>query len=72
VPKLTDIEKDGVSNPYGTILDQGFGDGESQDVEENDEHSDGITNEDAGIEEDDPEYEDDPYGMEELEDDIRR
>lgn len=24
VPKLTDIEKDGVSNPYGTILDQGF------------------------------------------------
>lgn len=71
VPKLTDIEKDGVSNPYGTILDQGFGDGESQDVEENDEHSDGITNEDAGIEED-PEYEDDPYGMEELEDDIRR
>lgn len=71
VPKLTDIEKDGVSNPYGTILDQGFGDGESQDVEENDEHSDGITNEDAGIE-DDPEYEDDPYGMEELEDDIRR
>ena len=72
VPKLTDIEKDGVSNPYGTILDQGFGEGESQDVEENDEHSDGITNEDAGIEEDDPEYEDDPYGMEELEDDIRR
>lgn len=72
VPKLTDIEKDGVSNPYGTILNQGFGDGESQDVEENDEHSDGITNEDAGIEEDDPEYEDDPYGMEELEDDIRR
>lgn len=72
VPKLTDIEKDGVSNPYGTILDQGFGDGESQDVEENDEHSDGITNEDAGIEDDDPEYEDDPYGMEELEDDIRR
>ena len=72
VPKLTDIEKDGVSNPYGTILDQGFGDGESQDVEENDEHSDGITNEDAGIEEDDPEFEDDPYGMEELEDDIRR
>lgn len=72
VPKLTDIEKDGVSNPYGTILDQGFGDGESQDVEENDEHSDGITNEDAGIEEDDPEYEDDPYGMEELEEDIRR
>lgn len=72
VPKLTDIEKDGVSNPYGTILDQGFGDGESQDVEENDEHSDGITNEDAGIEEEDPEYEDDPYGMEELEDDIRR
>lgn len=72
VPKLTDIEKDGVSNPYGTILDQGFGDGESQDVEENDEHSDGITNEDAGIEEDDPEYEDDPYGMEKLEDDIRR
>lgn len=72
VPKLTDIEKDGVSNPYGTILDQGFGDGESQDVEENDEHSDGISNEDAGIEEDDPEYEDDPYGMEELEDDIRR
>ena len=72
VPKLTDIEKDGVSNPYGTILDQGFGDGDPQDVEKNDEHSDGITNEDAGIEEDDPEYEDDPYGMEDLEDDIRR
>lgn len=72
VPKLTDIEKDGVSNPYGTILDQGFGDGDPQDVEKNDEYSDGITNEDAGIEEDDPEYEDDPYGMEELEDDIRR
>lgn len=72
VPKLTDIEKDGVSNPYGTILDQGFGDGDPQDVEENDEHSEGITNEDAGIEDDDPEYEDDPYGMEELDDDIRR
>ena len=72
VPKLTDIEKDGVSNPYGTILDQGFGDGDPQDVEKNNEYSDGITNEDAGIEEDDPEYEDDPYGMEELEDDIRR
>ena len=26
----------------------------------------------AGIEEDDPEYEDDPYGMEDLEDDIQR
>ncbi len=72
VPKLTDIEKDGVSNPYGTILDQGFGDGDPQDEKKNDENSDGITNEDAGIEEDDPEYEDDPYGMEELEDDIRR
>lgn len=72
VPKLTDIEKDGVSNPYGTILDQGFGDGDPQEDEESNEHSDGITNEDAGIEEDDPEYEDDPYGMEELEDDIRR
>lgn len=72
VPKLTDIEKDGVSNPYGTILDQGFGDGDPQDVEKNNEYSDGITNEDAGIEEDDPEYENDPYGMEELEDDIRR
>ena len=53
-------------------MDQGFGDGDPQDVEENDEHSEGITNEDAGIEDDDPEYEDDPYGMEELDDDIRR
>ncbi len=72
VPKLTDIEKDGVSNPYGTILDQGFGGGDPQNVEENNEYSDGITNEDAGIEDEDPEYKDDPYGMEELEDDIRR
>ncbi len=72
VPKLTDIEKDGVSNPYGTILDQGFGKGDPQDVEKNDEYTEGITNEDAGIEERDSEYEDDPYGMEELEDDIRR
>ena len=30
VPEMTDIVKDGVSNPYGTILDQGFGDGDPQ------------------------------------------
>lgn len=71
VPKLTEVEKDGISNPYGEILDQGFGDGDYQDREKNDEYTDGITNEDAGIE-DNPDYEEDPYGMEELEDDIRR
>ena len=68
---MTDIVKDGVSNPYGTILDQGFGDGDPQE-EPNDEETDGITNEDAGIEEDDSTYEEDAYGMEKLEDDIRR
>ena len=71
VPEMTDIVKDGVSNPYGTILDQGFGDGDPQE-EPNDEETDGITNEDAGIEEDDSTYEEDAYGMEKLEDDIRR
>lgn len=71
VPEMTDIVKDGVSNPYGTILDQGFGDGDPQE-EPNDEETDGITNEDAGIEEEDSTYEEDAYGMEKLEDDIRR
>lgn len=51
VPKLTDIEEDGVSNPYGVVLDQGYGDGDPQDVEANNEETDGITNEDAGLEE---------------------
>lgn len=75
VPKLTDIEEDGVSNPYGTILDQGFGDGDPIDEDEiNDQNTDGISNEDAGIDADDPEYED-TYDMDELEelnDEIRR
>ena len=75
VPKLTDIEEDGVSNPYGTILDQVFGDGDPIDEDEiNDQNTDGISNEDAGIDAEDPEYED-TYGMDELEelnDDIRR
>lgn len=75
VPKLTDIEEDGVSNPYGTILDQGFGDGDPIDEDEiNDQNTDGISNEDAGIDAENPEYED-TYGMDELEelnDDIRR
>ena len=72
VPKMTDIVEDGVSNPYGTILDQGFGDGDPIDEEDiNDQETDGITNEDAGIESDDPEYEDE-YDLDELEDDIRR
>ena len=75
VPKLTDIEEDGVSNPYGTILDQGFGDGDPIDEDEiNDQNTDGISNEDAGIDADDPEYEDtyDLDELEELNDDIRR
>lgn len=72
VPKMTDIIKDGVSNPYGTILDQGFGDGDPQEEEANNEETDGITNEDAGIDEDDATYEEDAYGMEDLEDQIRR
>ncbi|HIX29203.1 MAG TPA: cell division protein FtsI [Candidatus Blautia stercoravium] len=72
VPKMTDIVKDGVSNPYGTILDQGFGDGDPQEEEANNEETDGITNEDAGIEEEDSTYEEDAYGMEDLEDQIRR
>ena len=75
VPKLTDIEEDGVSNPYGTILDQVFGDGDPIDEDEiNDQNTDGISNEDAGIDAEAPEYED-TYGMDELEelnDDIRR
>lgn len=71
VPKMTDIVEDGVSNPYGTILDQGYGDGDPIEEEDlNDQNTDGITNEDAGIEED-PEYED-TYDLDELEDDIRR
>lgn len=75
VPKLTDIEEDGVSNPYGTILDQGFGNGDPIDEDEiNDQNTDGISNEDAGIDADDPEYED-MYDLDELDesnDDIRR
>lgn len=72
VPKMTDIVEDGVSNPYGTILDQGYGNGDPIDEEDlNDQNTDGITNEDAGIEEEDPEYED-TYDLDELEDDIRR
>lgn len=68
VPKLTDIIEDGVSNPYGTVIDQGYGDGDPIDTELNDEYSDGITNEEAGIDEDDPSYEEDAYNTEELED----
>ncbi len=68
VPKLTDIIEDGVSNPYGTVIDQGYGDGDPQDTELNDEYSDGITNEEAGIDEDDPSYQEDVYDTEELED----
>ena len=72
VPKMTDIVEDGVSNPYGTILDQGYGDGDPIEEEDlNDQNTDGITNEDAGIEEEDPEY-GDTYDLDELEDDIRR
>ena len=72
VPKMTDIVEDGVSNPYGTILDQGYGDGDPIEEEDlNDQNTDGISNEDAGIEEEDPEYED-TYDLDELEDDIRR
>lgn len=68
VPKLTDIIEDGVSNPYGTVLDQGYGDGDPQETELNDEYSDGITNEEAGIDENDPSYQEDAYDTEELED----
>ena len=68
MPKLTDIIEDGVSNPYGTVLDQGYGDGDPADTELNDEYSVGITNEDAGIDEEDPSYEEDVYDTEELED----
>ena len=72
VPKMTDIVEDGVPNPYGTILDQGYGDGDPIEEEDlNDQNTDGITNEDAGIDADDPEYED-TYDLDELEDDIRR
>ena len=39
-----------------------------QDTELNDEYSDGITNEEAGIDEEDPSYEEDAYDTEELED----
>lgn len=67
VPKFTDIVEDGVSNPYGTVLDQGYGDGEPQETELNDEYSDGITNEEAEIDENDPSYEEDVYDTEELE-----
>lgn len=68
VSKLTDIIEDGVSNPYGTVLDQGYGSGDPADTELNDEYSDGITNEEAGIDEEDPSYEEDAYDTEELED----
>lgn len=68
VPKLTDIIEDGVSNPYGTVLDQGYGNGDPQETELNDEYSDGITNEEAGIDENDPSYQEDTYDTEALED----
>ena len=68
VPKLTDIIEDGVSNPYGTVLNQGYGDGDPQETVLNDEYSDGITNEEAGIDEEDPSYQEDAYDTEELED----
>ena len=67
VPKFTDIVEDGVSNPYGTVLDQGYGDGDPQETELNDEYSDGITNEEAEIDENDPSHEEDVYDTEELE-----
>ena len=67
VPKFTDIVEDGVSNPYGTVLVQVFGDGDPQETELNDEYSDGITNEEAEIDENDPSYEEDVYDTEELE-----
>ena len=67
VPKFTDIVEDGVSNPYGTVLDQGYGDGDPQETELNDEYSDGITNEEAEIDENDPSYEEDVYDTEKLE-----
>lgn len=50
VPKMTDIDEDGVSNPYGTILDQGYGRVDPDDMELNDQNTDGITNEDAELE----------------------
>ena len=68
VPKLTDIIEDGVSNPYGMVLDQGYGNGDPQETELNDEYSDGITNEEAGIDENDPSYQEDTYDTEALED----
>lgn len=54
VPKMTDIieEQDGVSNPYGKILDQGYGNGDPKDDEKeklNDSETDGVTNEEAGL-----------------------
>lgn len=49
VPKMTDIIEDGVSNPYGTILDQGFGEVDPEDMKLNDQNTDGITNEEAGF-----------------------
>ena len=67
VPKFTDIVEDGVSNPYGTVLDQGYGDGDPQETGLNDEYSDGITNEEAEIDENDPSYEEDVYDTEKLE-----
>ena len=67
VPKFTDIVEDGVSNPYGTVLDQGYGDGDPQETELNDEYSDGITNEEAEIDENDHSYEEDVYDTEKLE-----
>ncbi len=64
VPKFTDIETDGVSNPRGRTLE----DEEEQITEEdqlNDQYSDGISNEDAGYGEDSQEtsdYGEDLYG----------
>lgn len=64
VPKFTDIETDGVSNPRGRTLEEE----EEQITEEdqlNDQYSDGISNEDAGYGEDSQEtsdYGEDLYG----------
>ena len=64
VPKFTDIETYGVSNPRGRTLE----DEEEQITEEdqlNDQYSDGISNEDAGYGEDSQEtsdYGEDLYG----------
>ncbi len=64
VPKFTDIETDGVSNPRGRNLEDSQE--EITDEEDlNDQYSDGISNEDAGYEEDTGEtsdYGEDLYG----------